>query len=171
MVPLAAPGLYFVHVREKYSSENSVPTVRAYLKRLPSGAYRVTVLAPSLLRPLFRMYPADTGEAQAVARAVGRALETARAECKRASPLKSEVRIDPVSTIDPAEVSQAASDAEEREHLSSTVPRSEQQHTDGDRQTDQHETAPVEGIAHRGNEVTQHRRPPRRVTVVWQGLL
>ncbi len=61
---------------------DSVPiqTVRVYLKRLPSGALRLTVLTPSLPDPLFRMYPADVGEAEAVARAVGRALSLSAQE-------------------------------------------------------------------------------------------
>ncbi len=48
--------------------------LRAYLKRLPSGVYRVTVLSAALPRPLFRMYPAELGEAVAVERSVGHAL-------------------------------------------------------------------------------------------------
>lgn len=47
---------------------------RAYLKRLPSGVFRVTVLSAALPRPLFRMYPAELGEAAAVERSVGHAL-------------------------------------------------------------------------------------------------
>jgi len=47
---------------------------RAYVKRLPSGVYRVTVLSTALPRPLFRSYPVELGEAVAVERSVGHAL-------------------------------------------------------------------------------------------------
>lgn len=49
---------------------------RAYLKRLPSGVFRVTVLSAALPRPLFRMYPVELGEAAAVERSVWHALES-----------------------------------------------------------------------------------------------
>lgn len=109
-----------------------VPTVRAYLKRLPSGVYRVTVLSPSLLRPVFRSYPADTGEAEAVSRAVGRALSLC--------------------------------DTEQRHDADKSDPEG-------------HDLAP--SFSDKGAEqpfqppvvATQHRRPPRRVCVVWQGWL
>lgn len=48
---------------------------RAYVKRLPSGVFRVTVLSAALPRPVFRSYPLDIGEAVAVERSVGHALE------------------------------------------------------------------------------------------------
>lgn len=150
----------------------SVPTVRAYLKRLPSGAYRVTVLAPSLLRPLFRMYPADTGEAEAVSRAVGRALELRDQHAEDKRHEYDEPSPKPVFAC-PNEVAENERHKNDRSdlHLLSTVPRSEQQPADGQDNADQCETAPVERVAHGSNEVTQHRRPPRRVCVVWQGLL
>ena len=47
---------------------------RAYLKRLPSGVLRVTVLSAALPRPVFRSYPLDIGEAVAVERATSHAL-------------------------------------------------------------------------------------------------
>lgn len=49
---------------------------RAYIRRKPSGLLLVTVLSAALPRPLFRMYPAELGEAAAVERSVGHALET-----------------------------------------------------------------------------------------------
>lgn len=54
----------------------SVPLFRAYIRRKPSGLLLVTVLSTLLPRPLFRMYPAELGEAEAVERSVGHALET-----------------------------------------------------------------------------------------------
>lgn len=47
---------------------------RAYLRRKPGGLILVTVLSTLLPRPLFRMYPADIGEAVAVERATSHAL-------------------------------------------------------------------------------------------------
>lgn len=47
---------------------------RAYLKRLPSGVFRVTVLSTLLPRPLFRSYPVELGEVTAVERSVRHAL-------------------------------------------------------------------------------------------------
>lgn len=49
-------------------------TFRAYLSPRPGGRLLVTVLSPLLAAPLYRSYPADMGEAAAVARAVGHAL-------------------------------------------------------------------------------------------------
>ena len=51
-----------------------VPLFRAYLKRLPSGVFRVTVLSTLLPRPLFRMYPEELGEVAAVERSLRHAL-------------------------------------------------------------------------------------------------
>ena len=58
------------------SSKNCVEVAlfRAYLRRKPSGLLLVTVLSTLLPRPLFRMYPAELGEAAAVERSVGHAL-------------------------------------------------------------------------------------------------
>lgn len=181
---------------EVKTSASPVPTVRAYLKRLPSGAYRVTVLAPSLPRPVFRSYPADTGEAQAVARAVGRALEKLVGYDGKDAAEKSEHESYVSSAFDvttgaglallgdnerpekeDAKRSPYAGQTNQTEscssnaHLQPPFPRSEQQCADSHDSTDLSETAPVERVAHSGHEVTQHRRPPRRVTVVWQGLL
>lgn len=47
---------------------------RAYIRRKPSGLLLVTVLSAALPRPVFRMYPADIGEAAAVERSVGHAM-------------------------------------------------------------------------------------------------
>lgn len=152
MVPLAAPGLYFVSVREKPSAEKPFQTVRVYLKRLPSGAYRVTVLSPSLPRPVFRMYPADVGEAEAVARAVGRALSIGgnaeQSDQRNNAEVERKVHVlHPASGVDgcchhgPEEAHHRHGQPEDR-------------------------LAAVEG-----NEATQHRRPPLRLRVLWQGLL
>lgn len=154
MVPLAAPGLYFVSVRENPSAETPFQTVRVYLKRLPSGAYRVTVLSPSLPRPVFRMYPADVGEAEAVARAVGRALSTLEnADCQ----------LDEGNTASQGGTDNGSEKANGTRYLNrvahdlpSPFPRSEQQPADEQRGADNDETAPVQRVAHSGHEVTQH---------------
>lgn len=151
---------------------DSVPhtqTVRVYLKRLPSGVYRVTVLSPSLPRPVFRSYPAGTSEAEAVARAVGRALLTLEnADCQ----------LDEGNTASQGGTDNGSEKANGTRYLNrvahdlpSPFPRSEQQPADEQRGADNDETAPVELVAHRGHEVTQHRRPPLRLRVLWQGLL
>lgn len=169
MVPLAAPGLYFVSVREKPSAETPFQTVRAYLKRLPSGALRLTVLSPSLPRPVFRSYPAGTSEAEAVARAVGRALSTLEnADCQ----------FDEGNTASQGGTDNGSEKANGTRYLNRVAhglpppfPRCEQQHADEQRGADNDETAPVELVAHSCNEVMQHRRPPLRLRVLWQGLL
>lgn len=59
-----------------YMADNDAPSVftfRAYLSPRPGGRLLVTVLSPLLAAPLYRSYPADMGEAAAVARAVGHA--------------------------------------------------------------------------------------------------
>ena len=70
MVPYALWGWYSVFVNET----KKVPLFRAYLSRKPSGLILVTVLSTLLPRPLFRMYPAELGEAVAVGRAIRHAL-------------------------------------------------------------------------------------------------
>lgn len=52
----------------------SVPLFRAYLSRKPGGLLLVTVQSTQLPRPLFRMYPAELGEAAAVERSVWHAM-------------------------------------------------------------------------------------------------
>ena len=73
MVPYAAQGWYPVFVNELKPAS---VLFRAYLSRKPSGLLLVTVLSTLLPRPLFRMYPAELGEAAAVERSVGHALES-----------------------------------------------------------------------------------------------
>lgn len=73
MVPCAAQGWYSVFVNE---TKPASVLFRAYIRRKPSGLLLVTVLSTLLPRPLFRMYPAELGEAAAVERSVGHALET-----------------------------------------------------------------------------------------------
>lgn len=84
MVPCAAQGWYSVFVNEPKPAS---VLFRAYLKRLPSGVFRVTVLSAALPRPLFRMYPAELGEAAAVERSVGHAMcalkKRAPGECQQ----------------------------------------------------------------------------------------
>jgi hypothetical protein len=70
MVPYVLWGWYSVFVNET----KKVPLFRAYLSRKPSGLLLVTVLSTLLPRPLFRMYPAELGEAVAVGRAIHHAL-------------------------------------------------------------------------------------------------
>lgn len=53
---------------------NASVLFRAYIRRKPSGLLLVTVLSAALPRPVFRMYPADIGEAAAVERSVGHAM-------------------------------------------------------------------------------------------------
>lgn len=164
MVPLAAPGLYFVSVREKPSAEISFQTVRVYLKRLPSGVYRVTVLSPSLPRPVFRSYPADVGEAEAVARAVGRALSLGDAEAEQACHKHDGTSFKKVVTFsNEASEENAKHYCRDNTHLPPPVPRCEQQHADEQRGAHHAETAPVELVAHRGNEVMQHGLVPAPV--------
>ena len=145
-----------------------VPTVRAYLKRLPSGAMRVTVLSPSLPRPVFRMYPAGTSEVEAVARAVGRALGLSSAEqgdqknCD-ANPEIHGLVLRPVDD----DCQQTCGDEDKTDSASCRYiflpPPSNEE--------------PAENKLYpfidsdQGQQPTQHRRPPRRVCVVWQGLL
>lgn len=64
---------------------------RAYVRRKPSGLLLVTVLSAALPRPVFRSYPLDIGEAAAVERSVGHALESLhkRAQEKREQRDKS----------------------------------------------------------------------------------
>lgn len=172
MVPLAAPGLYFVSVREKTSAETPFQTVRVirvYLKRLPSGALRLTVLSPSLPRPVFRSYPAGTSEAEAVARAVGRALSTLE---------NSDCQLDEGNTASQGDTDNGSEKANGIRYLNrvahglpSPFPCGGQQTADSQHGADNDETAPVELVAHRGHEVMQHRRPPLRLRVLWQGLL
>lgn len=157
MVPLAAPGLYFVSVREKPSAETPFQTVRVYLKRLPSGAYRVTVLSPSLPRPVFRMYPAECSEVEAVARAVGRALSLGDAEAEQECHRRDETCLNPVATCaNDVPEDKGHQNCGNSSHLSSPFPRCEQQPADEQRYAHHAETAPVELVAHRGNEVMQH---------------
>lgn len=135
---------------------DSVPiqTVRVYLKRLPSGVYRVTVMSPSLPRPVFRMYPAVTSEAEAVARAVGRALSTLEnADCQ----------FDEGNTASQGGTDNGSEKANGTRYLNrvahglpSPFPRCEQQHADEQHGADNDETAPVELAAHSCNEVMQH---------------
>ncbi len=133
---------------------DSVPiqTVRVYLKRLPSGVLRLTVLSPSLPRPVFRMYPAGTSEAEAVARAVGRALS---------------IRVN-------AEQRDQRNNAEAEHKVHALPPASG---VDGCGHHGPEETGHRHGqpedrlVAVEGNEATQHRRPPVRLRVTWQGLL
>ena len=132
---------------------DSVPiqTVRVYLKRLPSGALRLTVLSPSLPRPVFRMYPADVGEAEAVARAVGRALS---------------IRVN-------AEQSDQRNNAE-AEHKVHALPASGVDgcgHHGPEEAHHRHGQPEDRLVAVEVNEATQHRRPPLRLRVLWQGLL
>lgn len=155
MVPLAAPGLYFVSVREKPSAETPFQTVRVirvYLKRLPSGAYRATVLSPSLPRPVFRMYPAGTSEAEAVARAVGRALSI-RSNAEQSDQRNNAEAEHKVHALPPASgVDGCGHHGPEEAHRRHGQPE--------DRL-----------VAVEGDEATQHRRPPLRLRVLWQGLL
>ena len=72
MVPCTAQGWYSVFVNE---TKPASVLFRAYIRRKPSGLLLVTVLSTLLPRPLFRMYPAELGEAAAVERSVGHALE------------------------------------------------------------------------------------------------
>lgn len=65
---------------EVKTSASPVPTVRAYLKRRTSRLLLVSVRLPSLPRPIYRSYPVEVGEAEAVSRAVGRALSLCCAE-------------------------------------------------------------------------------------------
>ena len=71
MVPCAAQGWYSVFVNEPKPAS---VLFRAYIRRKPSGLLLVTVLSTLLPRPLFRMYPAELGEAAAVERSVWHAL-------------------------------------------------------------------------------------------------
>ncbi len=73
MVPCAAQGWYSVFVNE---TKPASVLFRAYIRRKPSGLLLVTVLSTLLPRPVFRSYPLDIGEAVAVERSVGHALET-----------------------------------------------------------------------------------------------
>ena len=62
-----------------YSIDSSMSCIysfcfRAYLRRKSGGLLLVTVLSTLLPRPLFRMYPAELGEAVAVERATSHAL-------------------------------------------------------------------------------------------------
>lgn len=189
-----------------------VPTVRVYLKRLPSGAYRVTVLSPSLSGPLFRMYPAGTGEAEAVARAVGRALEKlpdydgkdAAEESEPESSVSSAFDVTASAGLalfgdgehpekEDAKRAPYAGHANQTEggdssaHLAlpscsdkETAPQDKESinrarigcegcrsKPDKHASTNKLDSLPTDCIKHS----TQHRRPPRRVCVVWQGLL
>lgn len=133
---------------------DSVPiqTVRVYLKRLPSGVYRVTVLSPSLPRPVFRSYPADVGEAEAVARAVGRALL---------------IRVN-------AEQRDQRNNAE-AEHNVHALPSASGVdgcgHHSPEEARHRHGQPEDRLVAVEGDEATQHRRPPLRLRMLWQGLL
>lgn len=195
MVPCAAQGWYFVSVREKPSAETPFQTVRVYLKRLPSGAYRATVLSPSLPRPVFRMYPAGTSEAEAVARAVGRALEAVKNHINYSACSHSKNDSEKQSLSDFASdganirfcCAQYAPNKHSEhgigggqehqakiagvDHLPSPFPRCEQQHADEQHGAEKHEASPIELAAHSCDEVMQHRRPPVRLRVTWQGLL
>ena len=151
MVPLAAPGLYFVSVKENHHPAH-LPTFRVYLKRLPSGALRVTVLSPSLPRPVFRMYPAGTSEAEAVARAVGRALS---------------IRVN-------AEQRDQRNNAEAERKFHALAPASGVDgcgHHSPEEAHHRHGQPEDRLVAVECNEITQHRRPPVRLRVTWQGLL
>lgn len=173
----------------------TVRVIRVYLKRLPSGVYRVTVLTPSLPRPVFRMYPAGTSEAEAVARAVGRALEAVKNHINYSACCHSKNDSEEKSLSDfvsdganmrfcceqyaPNKHSEHGIGGGQEhqakiagvDHLPPPFPRCEQQHADSQHGAHHAETAPVELVAHRGNEVMQHRRPPLRLRVLWQGLL
>lgn len=152
MVPLAAPGLYFVSVREKPSAETPFQTVRVYLKRLPSGFLLATVLSPSLPRPVFRMYPAGTSEAEAVARAVGRALSI------RGNAEQSDQR--------------SNAEVEHKVHVLPSASGVDGCCHHGPEETRNRHGQPEDRLAAvEGNEATQHRRQPLRLRVLWQGLL
>lgn len=168
---------------------DSVPiqTVRVYLKRLPSGAYRVTVLSPSLPRPVFRSYPADVGEAEAVARAAGRALEAVKNHINYSACCHSKNDSEEQSLSDfvsdganmrfcceqyaPNKHSEHGIGGGQEhqakiagvDHLPSPFPRSEQQPADEQRGADNDETAPVERVAHSCDEVMQHGLVPALV--------
>ena len=149
---------------------DSVPiqTVRVYLKRLPSGAYRATVLTPSLPRPLFRVYPSELGEVEAVARAVGRALSLSSAEqgdqkdCD-ANPGIHELVLRPVDD----DCQQTCGDEDKTDSASCRYvflpPPS-------DEEPAENKLCPFID-SDQGQQPTQHRRPPVRVRVTWQGLL
>ena len=130
----------------------TVRVIRVYLKRLPSGAYRATVLSPSLPRPVFRMYPAGTSEAEAVARAVGRALSI------RSNAEQSDQRNN--------------AEAEHKAHALPPAGGVDGCGHHGPEETGNRHGQPEDRLAAvEGNEATQHRRPPLRLRVLWQGLL
>lgn len=146
-----------------------IQPVRVYLKRLPSGAYRATVLSPSLPRPVFRSYPAGTSEVEAVARAVGRALSTLE---------NSDCQLDEGNTASQGDTDNGSEKANGIRYLNRVAhglpppfPCGGQQTADSQHGAEKHEASPVELAAHSCDEVMQHRRPPLRLRVLWQGLL
>lgn len=175
MVPLAAPGLYFVSVRENPSAETPFQTVRVYLKRLPSGVYRVTVLSPFLPRPVFRMYPAGTSEADAVARAVGRALSIRVNAEQRDQRNNAEAEhkvhglaFEIADSLGPNDTAPDASSKSRRPLVELVEVKPQAMHMPtNDKHPDQDELPTPNACP----QLTQHRRPPLRLRVTWQGLL
>ena len=112
----------------------------------------MTILSPALLKPLYRSYPADIDEAAAVEMAVGRALL---------------IRVN-------AEQRDQRNNAEAEHKVHALPPASG---VDGCGHHGPEETGNRHGqpedrlVAVEGNEATQHRRPPLRLRVLWQGLL
>lgn len=133
------------------NEELPVPLFRAYLRRKPSGLLLVTVLSPSLPRPVFRSYPADVGEAEAVARAVGRALS---------------IRVN-------ADQRDQRNNAEAEHKVHGLAPASGVDccgHHSPEEAHHRHGQPEDRLVAVEGDEATQHRRP-LVVRVTWQGLL
>lgn len=145
---------------------DSVPiqTVRVYLKRLPSGALRLTVLSPSLPRPVFRMYPAGTSEADAVARAVWRALSLGDANTEQECHRRDETCLNPVTTCaNDVPEDKGHQNCGNSSHLPPPLPCGGQQTADSQHGAEKHEASPVELVAHSCNEVMQHGLVPAPV--------
>lgn len=150
---------------------DSVPiqTVRVYLKRLPSGAYRVTVLSPSLPRPVFRSYPAGTSEADAVARAVGRALSLSSAEKGDQKDCDANPEIHVLALASHEVLSKNQQPHCETESITPCGVNDAVVCVDANHR--QQERSPRLAPQNVAPQLTQHRRPPLRLRVTWQGLL
>lgn len=155
------------------SSKNCVEVAlfRAYIRRKPSGLLLVTVLSTLLPRPLFRMYPAELGEAAAVERSVGHALALL--------PAVNVVATEPLQSALPCGPQHEHSHADKREEQHASEGNGEFKQL-GHRDEVEHDSPhglhqPCTDAAVRSEEqagaegyaVKQH----LRLRVVWQGLL
>lgn len=94
---------------------------RAYLKRLPSGVFRVTVLSTLLPHPVFRSYPLDIGEAAAVERSIRHALKEHYAH-NPASPLEGKVTVKSGRDVHAVKMGEKNSSSEQGKHGLALLP-------------------------------------------------